>query len=153
MGSSFTEYQGKGFWARDGDVEMLLFVLAQEADRLNECPSWLKEAKSHWRVRAAAGLNGCIVPNLDRFLATPERAEFVIGLAENGRAWLKDRGPVLSKDFLNSLGLGGPGVFFSGDLDVSVFLPMFAAFIELLRGKVGPDWNRVLGSKPKQDAG
>lgn len=136
MGTSFARYRDRGFWSRDGALELWLYLLAQEARQLDARPDWLTAAAEDWEIQATAGFMGCVSAGLDEHAATPERAAIVITLAGRALAGLGDRGETLPVAWLNSLGLGGPGSCFLQDAPASVFVRVGEAFIRLLRGEI-----------------
>lgn len=136
MGSSFTEYRGTGFWSRDISIEMWLYLLAEEARRLDDSPEWLRAAAHNWHIQATVGMGGCVSAGLDEHASTPERVALVVQLAEGALARLRARGDVLSSAWLNSLGVGGPGVTFTRDWPTELFTRVGETFIRLLRGEV-----------------
>jgi hypothetical protein len=144
MGSSFTEFRGKGFWARDPGLELWLYLLAVEAAKVANPPQWLRKAQADWHLQATAGFVGCISASLDEHVCFPDRIELVIGLAERALAWLHSQGPNLPADLLNSFNLGGPGALFQWDAPTAVFIPVGNAFISLLR----LEWTGDAASSP-----
>jgi hypothetical protein len=136
MGSSFTSFQDYGFWTRDVILELWLFLLAIEVRRLDAPPAWLRDAADDWTTQATAGMTGCISAGLDDYASTPDRVAVLLSLSESALASLHARGPMLSVTWLNSLGLGGPGSYFSADVPAASFTPTGEAFIQLLRGDV-----------------
>lgn len=136
MGSSFTEYRGNGFWTLDGKIELWLYLLEQEARKIDNAPEWLRAAAEDWHIQATAGMGGCVSAGLDEYALTPERVEVILQLAERALAGLRARGDVLPLTWLNSLGLGGPGSYFTGDVPTEAFTPVGETFIRLLRGEV-----------------
>jgi hypothetical protein len=136
VGSSFTEYRGAGFWTRDASIELWLYLLAEEVCRLDDRPAWLREAAEDWHIQATVGMGGCVSAGLDQYASAPDRAAVVLELAEQALAGLRSRGEVLSAEWLNSLGLGGPGATFTRDLPTEVFTRVGEAFIRLLRGEI-----------------
>jgi hypothetical protein len=138
MGTSFTSYRGKGFWARDGQVEVWLYLLVQEIDRLESAPDWLVEVRQDWHVNATLGLTGCVSAGLDEIATTKERVEVLIALAGSALAWLSQQGPRLTLDIPYSHGTGGPDRLCE-NVDVRVFGCVGEKFIELLQGKVETD--------------
>ncbi len=130
------EYRGHGFWARDGVLELWLSLLATEALKVANASAWLRATAAEWSQQAAAGLIGCVEPNLDARLPTPERVDVIVDIAQRVLAGLRQRGPVLPKDWLNSLGLGGPGARFTVDLPTDEVTSVAEAFIRLLHGEL-----------------
>jgi hypothetical protein len=82
---------------------------------------------------------GCVSAGLDEHASTSERAAVVLAVAERALAELSGRGETLSVAWLNSMGLGGPGAYFTGDVPAEVFIRVGQMFIQLLRGEVAWD--------------
>jgi hypothetical protein len=140
MGTSFTEFRGHGFWSRDAALELWLDLMAREVEALADPPEWLRKARNDWYLHATAGWNsGWVSACLDEHLPSQDRIEVVLELAERVLARLRGQGSVLSADWLNSRGLGGPGSYFERDVPTDAFIPVGEAFIRLLRGEVS--WN------------
>ena len=138
MGSSFIDYQGRGFWARDAQVELWLHLLSTEADAAGTSPDWLEEAREDWRLQATAGFMGCVSPSLDRHLEDdPERVGAVLDLAMSVRRRLEDWSPAIPKDVASGFGTGGEDEYLTEDVDVSVMLRFADEFIGLLRDRPG----------------
>lgn len=116
VGSSFTEFRERGFWARDGLVELWLDALAECVPP--DAPGWLREAGDHWREQARAGFMGCIDAGLDEFLTTPDRVTAALRLVEATRAQLErldgDRG--VPPEHLRQIGEAFEALL-RGDLD------------------------------------
>jgi hypothetical protein len=136
MGTSFTSYRNRGFWSPDGSIELWLYLLCEEARGLEVVPEWLHEACEDWMVQATAGMMGSISVGLDDYASTPERTDLIIKLSARALAGLRARGSVLPLVWLNSLGLGGPGSYFTSDLLVDGFIQLGETFIKLLRGEL-----------------
>ena len=49
------QYQGYGFWVRDYQAEVWLYLLAQQAQAMADNPPWLTAAGSDWRAQATNG--------------------------------------------------------------------------------------------------
>ena len=77
---------------------------------------------------------GCALYPLTPF--TPAQAALILELAERTLEGLRNMGDILPARWLNSLGLGGPGVTFERDLPCEVFTRVGETFIRLLRGEV-----------------
>ncbi|GAA4565056.1 hypothetical protein GCM10023176_12290 [Micromonospora coerulea] len=61
MGSSNMDYRGTGFWVRDYQAEVWLYLLAQEAKGISEAPAWLAGAQTDRETQATAGLGMRVV--------------------------------------------------------------------------------------------
>jgi hypothetical protein len=138
VGTSFTSYRGRGFWARDGQVEVWLYLLVQEIDRLPSPPDWLREARESWHVQSTLGLMGCVSAGLDEVATTPERVRVLVDLAHGALRWLREQGPRLTLTVPYSHGTQGPDTL-CGDVDIRVYECVGLKFIELLQGRVETD--------------
>jgi hypothetical protein len=136
MGSSFTSFHEHGFWARDASLELWLYLLATEVRGLDEAPGWLREAADDWTIQATVGMMGCVSAGLDDYATTPERVVVLLSLSESALASLRARGSILPMAWLNSLGLGGPGSYFTADAPADIFLRTGETFVKLLRGEI-----------------
>jgi hypothetical protein len=139
VGSSFTAYRGRGFWAQDPGIEVWLYLLARQASHLEHAPGWLHVAQVHWHKQATLGFNGCVSACLDDHLASPEQVALVLELGEQVLAWLRTQGPALSAELLNSFGTGGAGACFTGDVPIENFFIIGEAFISLIRDELTTD--------------
>lgn len=108
-------------------------------DKLDSLPEWLQEAREDWYIQATVGLVGSINPQLDDYLLSQERVNLVMMLCERVLKWLKEQGKYLSKEYLNSLGVGGPGPEWMVEVEVEMFAQVGRKFVELLRGEVRTD--------------
>jgi hypothetical protein len=136
MGSSFTSFHDHGFWTRDASLELWLYLLAAEVQGLEAPPAWLRKAADDWTTQATVGMTGCVSAGLDHYGSTPDRIAILVSLAEATLASLRARGTVLSSAWLNSLGLGGPGSYFTADVPADPFLRAGETFIRLLQGEI-----------------
>jgi hypothetical protein len=136
VGSSFTSLGDHGFWASDSTLELWLVLLADEARRLDEPPAWLVEAARDWATQATIGMTGSLCAGLDGLATSPERTDLLVAIGERALASLEARGDPLSMEWLNSLGLGGPGAVFTGDPPLERFVVVGEHFLKLLRGEL-----------------
>ena len=140
MGSSFIDFKDYGFWARDAGIEVWLYLLVQEIDKLESIPDWLKEARDHWFLQATVGFVGWIHPQLDEYLVSEDRVNLLIMLSERVLKRLNEQGAYLSAAYLNSLGVGGNGYHqWTAAVEVEIFARVGRKFIELLRGELKTD--------------
>ncbi|MEU4623261.1 hypothetical protein AB0G04_25225 [Actinoplanes sp. NPDC023801] len=143
MGSSNMDYRGSGFWVRDYQAEVWLYLLAQEAGRMSPAPAWLAGARADWETHATAGFMGCVSSRLDDHLGTePDRVAVVLDLSERVLQRLREWSPAIPKDLVNSFGTGGDPESFSSDLDTGPILACGHAFVRLLRGEFPPGYDR-----------
>ncbi|MFJ4677765.1 MULTISPECIES: hypothetical protein [unclassified Kitasatospora] len=143
MGSSNMDYRGSGFWVRDYQVEVWLYLLAQEAKAVADAPAWLAGARDEWEAQATAGFMGCVSSRLDEHLGTdPDRVALTLHLSERAVQRLLAWAPAIPKDLVNSFGTGGDQEAFDTDLPTDPLLACGRAFISLLRGEVPPGYDR-----------
>lgn len=139
MASSFVEYREKGFWARDGKLEVWLHLLVCEIDKLDSLPSWLLNLREHWEFQTAGNCSGFMSAKLDEFVTDDERREQILLLSERALQRLDAYGEVISAGELNSMGVGGKSSTFMCDLSPDKFKVIGRAFIQLLRGELDTD--------------
>ncbi|MFI6285028.1 hypothetical protein ACIBCM_09760 [Streptomyces sp. NPDC051018] len=137
MGSSYMEYRGCGFWSRDFQAEVWLYLLSREAAQAAGRPAWLDAARGDWEIQATTGFMGCVSPCLDEHLgAHPDRVATVAALSELVRQRLTGWDPAIPKDVVNAFGTGGEPESFNDDLDTRPLLAFADMFIGLLRGEI-----------------
>jgi hypothetical protein len=100
VGTSFVEYNGRGFWTRDAALETVLGLLVEQLHPLAGSHEQLGPVLDYWALQAAAGFNGCVSPALDEKLASPELRSMVTVALGDILAGLPPGGLVES---------GGPG--------------------------------------------
>jgi hypothetical protein len=94
MGSSFTEFRGKGFWSRDALLKAWLRILSLHMEDEVYKPGWQHDLRDKWLLASAGYFNGCISPALDDFLTERPhryRARILIRVIDDhGRAAERD---------------------------------------------------------------
>ncbi|WP_427886753.1 hypothetical protein ACQHIV_28440 [Kribbella sp. GL6] len=137
MGSSFTDFRGYGFWARDGLLEVWLEVLAEVVPA--DAPRWLRDAERHWRLHARAGFQGCVDADLDSRLISDDRVETLLALMDQAYEHVfrvaGETGHVPAA-WLNDRGVGGEGVVWTCDLELGSVRRIADAFVALLTGEL-----------------
>jgi hypothetical protein len=138
MGSSFTEFQGNGFWCRDPALEIWLYLLVQEIDKHRPLPQWLAAARAHWLECATIGFCGCIHADLDNILSDEHRVDTAVVLAQEALHSLKQQGRCIRRGFLSENRIGGPDSYFTRDAETLPLLLIGEEFIKLLLGQCTP---------------
>jgi hypothetical protein len=82
MGTSFTDFNGKGFWTRDPLLEVWLGALVQEIDHLSSLSEWLTLVRQEWHLQAVVGFGGYVSPDLERWVTTDEEKRLPMALSE-----------------------------------------------------------------------
>ena len=103
---------------------------------MEQPPDWLLKAADDWHIQGTVGMGGCVSAMLDEFATTPEQVKIILELSERALTWLNRQGDILPASFLNTFGIGGPGVSFTKDVPTEVFSRVGEAFIRLLRGEI-----------------
>jgi hypothetical protein len=130
------DYREHGFWARDFQAEVWLYLLSEEAASVTERPDWLNAARDDWRIQATVGFMGCVCSCLDEHLgAAPDRVATAVALSERVRERLQQWAPAIPRDLVNGFGTGGESKSFKRDLDTDLLLKFADAFIALLHGE------------------
>jgi hypothetical protein len=145
VGSSYLDYRDAGFWVRDYQAEVWLYLLAQQARAMPEAPPWLAAAEDDWHAQATVGFMGCVSSCLDDHLQTdPGRVAIAIDLSEGALQRLTEWSPAIPRKVVNSFGTSGEEESFT-DLAVGPVLACGRAFISLLRGELPPGNNGWVG--------
>src|SRR5438105_4492862 len=116
MGKSFTEFRGRGFWARDKPLELWLrLVTLHLRYRVWVEDAAFRDLRETW-LTATSGCQGCVgdCANLDRVLFNNDLVKVAVEASEEALGAIQQLGPKLDHKYLNALGL--PGTF--TDLDV-----------------------------------
>lgn len=131
------DYREHGFWTRDFQAEVWLYLLSEEAASVTERPAWLNAARDDWHVQATAGFTGCVSSCLDEHLGTaPDRVATVVALSERVRERLQRWTPAIPRDLVNGFRTGGESQSFDRDLDTGLLLKFADAFIALLHSEI-----------------
>ncbi len=139
MGKSFVEYNGNGFWSSDSSLRIWLEALVREIARLPSSSEWLTLAQQDWHEQAVYGCQGCLDPDLDRFITTDERKHVLLALSEQVIAALAAYGEVIPCDVLSAMLIDEticPGErLFDDDVPPERFLVVGRTFVQLLKGE------------------
>ena len=80
MGTSFVEFGGFGFWARDAVLDSWLTTLVDELETLPTLKPWQESLARYWREQATIDA-GCMSIGLDDFITDNERKAIVLSFA------------------------------------------------------------------------
>ena len=80
MGSSYTEFRGRGFWSRDSYIEQLVGDVAAAIELMPMKERWLAGMGEHWKLQVSGGFAGWVHLKLDEFATTEKRRLLVRGL-------------------------------------------------------------------------
>jgi hypothetical protein len=136
------EYRGTGFNTADVHIQLVLFMLAEEIDRMPNPPDWLRETRAYWHREATNGVRGMVLPELDQRLGSdPDRVAAGLALAGQVRRRLEEYAPAIPQAVVNSLGTGfysptGERSGFGADLSTDVLISDVDDLMAILRGDV-----------------
>lgn len=138
MGTTFVAIGERGFWMRDGVLELWLRLLALHVDDPDRSRSATVagDIRDQWLVASRGYFNGCVPVGLHEAVSTPEGRELVVRSIESLLKALSKAPPTLDKGVLNVLGMDGE---FGQDFETSGLLQVGQAFLDLVDGKIGSD--------------
>jgi hypothetical protein len=136
MGSSFTEFHGKGFWSWDPLLEAWLRVLSLHLGDDVHKPGWQHDLRDQWLLASTGYFSGWVSPSLDEFLTTEERVVAILQASERCISSLRSFGAFVPATFLNALVFANPS---GADLPIEWFDLIAARFTALLRGELVTD--------------
>jgi hypothetical protein len=136
MGSSFTNFRGRGFWSRDALLEVWLRVLSLHMGDDVHKSGWQHDLRDQWLLASTGCFSGCVSASLDEFLTDSDRVAIILQTSERSIQSLRAFGAFVPATFLNALGLDGP---FAADLPIEWFDLISDRFTALLRGELTTD--------------
>ena len=129
--------------ARDSVVEMWFALIVQELNKINSPPLWAIEMKNAWLDQIGLSLNGCVGPELQKYLDREERVELVISLSDEALVWLSRQGLFFDTEQFNYLLISvraGLGDRFSGQVLTEHVRGYGQTFIKMLRKEFSGCW-------------
>lgn len=138
MGTSFVAIGERGFWMRDGVLELWLRLLALHLDDPDSSTSLniAGSIRDQWLVASRGHFNGCVPDGLHDAVSTTEGKALVVRSVESLMKALSKAPPALDKGVLNILGIEGD---FGRDFETAALLQVGQAFLDLIDGKIGAD--------------
>lgn len=133
MGTSYIKYNDRGFWTPDSDIEVWLYLFSLEIDTLPEKPDWLLKLKETVHFYATAGFVGCINPDLNGLINTPEKKDIAFEISQKVLNRLRHFGETIPLTTINSWGFGGPQSKYVKEPPVQKFIETGEQFISLLK--------------------
>jgi hypothetical protein len=136
MGSTYVDFDGRGFDAKDVIIGLWLSLLVDEIDLLSEVPGWLKEARDEWDIHATHEFNFGVMTCLDRFLTDAHKRDAIISLCERVNERLAGYGESMSAEELNSIShMDERDGRFVGTLPKTMLTDFGRDLMDLLRGR------------------
>lgn len=138
MGSTFVDFNSKGFEANDAQIEIWLLLLVAEIEKLTHPPDWLEEARREWHLQATSGFGFGVMPGLDGIVTSTERRDVLLDLSSKAMKRLRGYGPRIRKEELNAIQGSNESGYYTDDVETALFESMGDHFVKLLRGDLGP---------------
>src|SRR4051812_36328961 len=107
MGSSFVQIEEKGFWMRDGVLELWLRLLALHIEDPKDSNSRIGEIRDGWLLASRGFFNGCVPVALDAAVRDEEGRRVVVSAIHSLMAALKKGPETLDRGVLNVIGIAG----------------------------------------------
>jgi hypothetical protein len=138
MGSTFIEIGGKGFWMRDGMLELWLRLLALHLeDPAKDETHVVRKIRDNWLLASRGYFGGHVPVDLEDSVSTPAGRAAVLTAIESLSRALKKGPDKLDDQTLNVLGFEG-GVFID-DIERERLLEIADAFLALIAGEIHSD--------------
>ncbi len=137
MGSTFVSIVGKGFWMRDGILELWLRLLALHIEEPTGERSPAREIRDRWLLASRGYFNGCVPVGLDDAVSTPEGRAIVVAAIESLLRAVKKAPARLDHHTLNLLGFEGGE--FAENLESERLIEIGEAFLALIAGDIHSD--------------
>ncbi len=152
MGTSFTEFAGYGFWARDNHVAVWLCLLVRQIDKENDGVEWKHELRQQFVESGTAYPPGCVYTGLDKFIDNNEKREWMITLSWKAFRELDALKGSITIEQLRALsemkGNWEPHVTNSEPVSITFYREFGEKWIKLLEGnfetKTDAEWNDIV---------
>jgi hypothetical protein len=134
MGSSFVSIGKKGFWMRDGALELWLRLLALHIKEPTTCPSRVCEIRNQWLLASRGYFGGFIPVKLDEAVADEEGRQIVVAAIKSLMTALEKGPATLDPGTLNLIGFTGS--VWTKPYESNLLLEVGNAFLALIDGRI-----------------
>lgn len=138
MGTSFVEIGDKGFWMRDGILQLWLRLLALHIEESPNEQFIGRKIRDNWLLGSGVCFTGCVPDELEDAVSSSEGRAIVLRAIDSLLDALKRCPQKLDHHTLNLLGIGDGGVFIV-DFESSRLIEIGNAFIALITGEIQSD--------------
>src|SRR5262245_25545785 len=107
MGTTFVSLEGRGFWMKDGILELWLRLLALHIEDTIEPGSAAGKIRDQWLLASRGYFNGCVPEGLQEAVSTPAGEKLVRLAIHSLLEALAVAPPRLDKGVLNLMGFSG----------------------------------------------
>ncbi|MCA9177126.1 MAG: hypothetical protein KDB14_21705 [Planctomycetales bacterium] len=125
----------RGFWLRDGILELWLRFLALHVEDPVEDESLATQIHNQWLLASRGFFNGCVPDGISEAVSSTEGERIVRDAIHSLLKVLRESPAQLSKDVLNAMGFCGGA--FTADIQTWRLVEVSEAVIDLLDGKIG----------------
>jgi hypothetical protein len=139
MSTSFVGIGGKGFWMRDGVLQLWLRLLALHVENTRDPNSPSHAIRTNWLVASQGGFAGCIPDGMEQAVSTADGRSVVLNAIESLRKALLKAPPTLDRGVLNVLGFDPLSARWIRDFETRRLLEVTDAFTDLIHGRVDSD--------------
>ena len=136
MGTTFVEINRKGFWLKDGLLELWLRFVSLHIEDSPDEHSEEHQIRDQWLLASRGIFTGCVPIGLGEAVSTETGRNIVINAIDSLLALLKDSPDELNKDVLNLLGMSGK---YMNDIKTYRLIEVSEAILDLIDGKIGSD--------------
>src|SRR5262249_20619598 len=121
MGNSAVSFRGRYFFASDSWIELWLFFLVRQLDKLAEPLDWMANdftIRDWWDYQAHLGAPGLVSTHLDEYITTENRRGEILEVCQSAFEELLDFGDLIPAAWLNLHKLGGEHSYWTTDVSV-----------------------------------
>jgi hypothetical protein len=137
MGTSFVSINDKGFWMRDGILELWLRLLALHVEESPAEEFIGRKIRDSWLLASRGYFNGCVPDSLEEAVSTGEGRDIVIRAINSLIDKLEKSPEMLDRGILNLLGIEGST--FTSDFESRRLIELGNAFLALIAGQIQAD--------------
>lgn len=125
----------RGFWLRDGVLELWLRFLALHVEDPVDDDSLATRIRNQWLLASRGFFNGCVPDGIDEAVSSTEGEKIVRDAIRSLLMDLEDSPEHLNKDVLNLMGIDSGK--FTADIETWRLIEVSKAVVDLLDGKIG----------------
>ncbi|MBO0725936.1 MAG: hypothetical protein J2P52_10075 [Blastocatellia bacterium] len=132
MGTTFVSVNDKGFWMRDGVLELWLRLLALHVEESPEEEFVGRNIRDNWLLASRGYFMGCVPDGLEDAVSTDEGRDVVIRAIRSLIDALKKGPEMLDGETLSLLGFDAG----YGDFEARRLIEVGNAFLSLIAGEI-----------------
>ncbi|MBI5547368.1 MAG: hypothetical protein HY901_26085 [Deltaproteobacteria bacterium] len=133
MGTTFVDIDDRGFWMRDGFLELWLRLTALHIEDPPTPPSIATRIRDQWLLASRGYFNGCVPHDLGEFVREPEGRRLILLAIRSLLLKLGDAPDTLDAGVLNLLGFEAR---FNRGIEKWRLVEISQAFFDLIEGRI-----------------